>query len=393
MSAHICVIDEQGTIITTNKAWDNFAANNGADKVKCGAGTNYLAICQPALESDSSAKEFIAGISAVINGTLPEFIIDYPCHSPEAEQWFSCKVNPFRVADVTYAVLSHENITWRKEAENRMRKLSRAIEQCPVTIMITDTEGTIEFVNPHFTEMSGYTAAEAIGQTPRLLHSGFTAPEKFKDLWDTIKAGKSWSGEFINRCKDGNVRVEQAQISPLRDEQGIITHYMGIKEDITARKEMEASLLVAKEKAEAANHAKDEFLAVMSHEMRTPMNGVIGMSRMLLESGLSPEQQEYAEIICTCGENLLAIVDDVLSFTRIKGGTQKLELNDFELHSVLEQTTTMFARQIEHTALNLSCRIDPEIPSVLKGDVRRLRQIIANLVSNAIKFTSKGSVI
>jgi PAS domain S-box-containing protein len=240
--------------------------------------------------------------------------------------------------------------------------------------------------------MSGYTAEEAIGQTPRILRSGFTAPEKFKELWDTIKAGKSWSGEFINRNKDGNVRIEQAQISPLRDEQGIITHYMGIKEDITARKEMEATLLVAKEKAEAANKAKDEFLAVMSHEMRTPMNGVIGMSRMLLECGLPPEQQEYAEIVCTCGENLLSIVDDVLSFTKIKGGTQKLELNDFELQLVLEQTATMFDRQIKHASLEFCCRIDPAIPSRLSGDVGKLRQIVSNLVGNAIKFTSKGTV-
>jgi PAS domain S-box-containing protein len=285
------------------------------------------------------------------------------------------------------------DITARKLAETRLAKLSRAVEQSPVTIVITDTSGIIEYVNPHFTQLTGYTSAEAIGQNPRILKSGNTPPEVFEDLWQTITAGKTWEGDVQNKSKDGTQFWEHATISALRDTSGTITHYLAVKEDVTEKKAILLQLTAAKEQAEAANLAKSQFLATMSHEIRTPMNGVIGMSGILLETDLNEEQKEYADIICKSGENLLALINDILDFSKIEAGKIDLELLDFDLRTTLEDTAELFSLRAAEKELELICRIDPVVPSYLRGDPGRLRQIITNLVGNSIKFTHQGEVL
>ena len=272
-------------------------------------------------------------------------------------------------------------------------KLSRAVDQSPVSIVITDTLGIIEFVNPKFTELTGYTAEEAIGQNPRILKSDQTPPQVFERLWETISSGETWEGDVLNKSKDGTLFWEHSKISPLRDETGVITHYLAVKEDITEKKNILEQLTSAKEQAEAASLAKSSFLATMSHEIRTPMNGVIGMTGLLLETGLTDEQKEFTEIVRKSGENLLTIINEILDFSKIEAGKLDLEILDFDLRVALEDTADLLALRASETGLELICRIDPAVPSHLKGDPGRLRQIIINLVGNAIKFTRKGEVV
>ena len=171
------------------------------------------------------------------------------------------------------------------------------MEQSPASVVITDLEGKIEYVNPKFTQVTGYSVEEAIGQNPRILKSGEWPSEAYRELWETITAGKEWRGEFHNKRKDSTLYWEYASISPIRNEKGEITHFLAVKEDITERKLAEAELARAKEAAEAANRAKDQFLANMSHEIRTPMNGIIGMTELVLATELTNEQREYLEIV------------------------------------------------------------------------------------------------
>ena len=392
--SHICVINEQGTIVTTNRAWESFGAENDAIPEHSSIGSNYFFACQPLSgEQDPTVAEFVTGISSVLNGTLPEFIKEYPCHTPTKELWFVCKASRFTINGTIYGVITHEDITWRKVAEQQLRMLSRAVDQSPVSIIITDTQGAIEFVNPHFTTLSGYTAEEVLGKNPRILKSKLTDSYIFEELWATIKAGQSWEGEFINNSKNGDINFEQAKISPLRDDDGIITHFIGIKENINKRKEMEASLVDAKEKAEIASRAKDEFLAVMSHEMRTPLNGLLGMSDLLLDSELTEEQREFADIVHQCGKNLLAIISDILDFTLVRVKKLDVELKDINLRTCLDETMGSFTSRAAGAGLGLTSRIAPEVPSLVRGDGGKVQQILTSLIDNALKFTQRGAVV
>ncbi len=284
------------------------------------------------------------------------------------------------------------DITDLKHLETELHKLSRAVTQSPVSIVITDLNGTIEFVNPRFSELTGYTAEEAIGQNPRILNSGQTPPETFKRMWATLSSGDIWEGEFHNQGKHGRQFWEHAVISSLRDESGTITHYLAVKENITEKKRVLEQLNIAKEKAEAATLAKSQFLATMSHEIRTPMNGVIGMTGLLLETDLTEEQRSYAEIVNRSGENLLGLINDILDFSKIEAGRLDMEILDFDLRTALEDTVELLTFRAEDAGLELICHIDPAVPEYLKGDPGRLRQIITNLAGNAIKFTKKGEV-
>jgi PAS domain S-box-containing protein len=284
------------------------------------------------------------------------------------------------------------DITERRRAEARLRLLSRAVEQSPASIIITDPQGCIEYVNPKFSEVSGYTLQEVRGKTPRILKSELTAPEVYVRLWQTITSGRVWQGEFCNRRKNGSLFWEAASISAVTDANGLVTHFVGVKEDITEMKRAEEELRRAKEAAEAASRAKSEFLANMSHEIRTPMNGVIGMTGLLLDTELADEQREYAETIRHSGETLLALINDVLDFSKIEAGRLDLEILDFDLRSVVEDAAEILALRAQQKGLEFICLIEPQVPALLQGDPGRLRQVLTNLAGNAIKFTTHGEV-
>jgi hypothetical protein len=294
-------------------------------------------------------------------------------------------------------------------AEEGLRRLSTAVEQSPASIVITDLEARIIFVNEAFTKASGYTAAEAIGQNPRILQSGETPPETYRDMWPTLLAGKGWRGEFINKRKDGSRYLELATISPVHDNHGMITHYVAVKEDVTERRRNEAELhahrrhleneveqrtselAAAKEKADAANRAKSEFLANMSHEIRTPMNAIIGLNYLLRQSSLQPDQHEKLLKVSAAAEHLLQIINDILDLSKIEAGKVLLESYAFAPTEVLQNIGAMIRDRAASKGLKL--HIDTRcLPERAVGDVTRLRQVLLNFAGNAIKFTEKGSI-
>ena len=287
---------------------------------------------------------------------------------------------------------THSDITESKKANEQVRKLSRAVEHSHSTIVITDIDANIEFVNPAFTRTTGYTEEEALGQNPRVLKSGDQPVSFYRSMWDTLSAGEVWQGEMHNKRKDDSLYWEFATISPVKNAKGDITHYVAIKDDVTLRKEAEQQLIEAQKQAEAASQAKSEFLANMSHEIRTPMNAIIGMSELTLQTDLKPEQKNYISKVHFSAEVLLGIINDILDFSKIEAGKLDIELVDFSLQSVFDHLETLIGIKAEEQGLLLEVAIADNVPEVLKGDPLRLGQILTNLGNNAVKFTSDGTV-
>jgi len=308
--------------------------------------------------------------------------------------WTEVNINGMYDSDGAFIQLVGvtRDISERKRTETELRKLSRVVEQSPVSIMITDVYGTLEFVNPMFSRLTGYSAEEAIGQNPRMLKSGNTPAETHRNLWLTISAGNTWEGEFHNKGKDGTLFWEHAVISPLRDTAGVVTHYLAVKENITEKKSIMAQLVAAKEQAESANRAKSVFLSNMSHEIRTPMNGVMGMIQLIELTDMSEEQQEYVISLKSSGKNLLSLVNDILDLSKIEAGRISIATAEFELYQAIQdvylmQKSVMFAK-------NLKFNIDfaEDFPVLVEGDQLRVKQIMLNLIGNAVKFTAQGSI-
>ena len=219
-----------------------------------------------------SASEVMADFSKVLS-TGERLTKESHIELKGQSVWFLVAMFPLKneLGDITSIATVARNITQLKQAESVLRKLSRAVEQSSASIIITDINGNIEFINKKTSELTGYAPEELIGKNPRIFKSGETLPEEYKKLWQTIKSGGEWRGEFHNKKKNNELFWELASLSALRDENEIITHFLAIKEDITFRKEMEGLLRSALDKAEESNKLKSNLLNNMSHELRTPM--------------------------------------------------------------------------------------------------------------------------
>jgi PAS domain S-box-containing protein len=285
-----------------------------------------------------------------------------------------------------------EAVRERQRVESEVLKLSHAMEQTGSTVIITDTRGKIEYVNPKFTAITGYTREEAVGQTPRLLKSGVQDEKVFDELWQTVSSGREWRGELCNRSKSGELYWALASISPVRSPDGETVHYVAVMEEITDRKRAEEELRQAKEAADAASLAKSAFLASMSHEIRTPINGIVGMIELVLGTELADEQKEYLNMARTSADALMALLGDILDFSKIEAGKLELERIKFRLGSCVGDLVKSVALHGHQKGLEVGWRVDPDVPDHLVGDPGRLRQVLINLLGNAIKFTEQGEV-
>jgi len=251
LNAHIAVLDRGGTIIAVNEAWERFARENG-DNVEnntSGVGQNYLDVCRRAAEEGAEdARGVLEGIQDILSGAQSLFTCEYAAHSASQQRWFSLYVTPLQ-AGQGGAVVTHLEVTTLKQAERQLRLQSAALEAAPNAMMITDRSGMIVWVNPAFTQLTGYSSHEAVGHNSRLVNSGAHESSYFRNMWNTILAGDVWKNEIRNRRKNGSVYTGEIMIAPVRDEQGEISHFVDIETDITERKqherELEAIVVVA----------------------------------------------------------------------------------------------------------------------------------------------------
>ncbi|MFC1758126.1 PAS domain S-box protein [Planctomycetota bacterium] len=418
---------------------------------------------------------------------------------------------------VLHAVV--RDVAEQRKSKERLRQLSAAVEQSPTSTVITDKHANIVYVNSRFTEITGYTQEETVGQNPRILSSGETPKGTFALMWKTLSKGEVWRGEFRNKKKNGELYWELATVAPIRNLRDEITHFVALKEDITYRKQVEdelreseiksrtlldgspvcikiidldsrlqymsaagatqlkiadissfygqtyppefypesmrapliehlerakagqassvespvldtegselwyhttftpaldddgqtmyviassveiteqkmaeASLIEAKESAESSNRAKSEFLANMSHEIRTPMTAILGFTDLLLDSVEKPEDIDAVRTVKDNGDYLIDLINDILDLSKIEAGKIEMELIECSAHEIVADVASLMRVRAAAKGLPLDVRFDGPIPMKIQSDPTRLRQILINIVGNAIKFTETGSV-
>jgi PAS domain S-box-containing protein len=293
-----------------------------------------------------------------------------------------------------------QDITARREAElalresqSEARKLSLVAAKTDSPVLIGSPDGRIEWANEAFCRVMEYPLSEVIGKNPAHFMIGpDTNARTLAKIRAAMSRGEGISTDVVNYSKSGRKYHLHVEIQPVHGASGELENFIAIETDITGRVETETQLRRAKAEADDASRAKSEFLASMSHEIRTPMNGVIGMTSLLLETRLNEEQRDYVSTIRTSGEALLTIINDILDFSKIESGKMELDHSPFELSLCLEDALDLFALQAAAKKLEIGYHIATDVPTWIVGDVTRLRQVIVNLVNNAVKFTPSGSV-
>lgn len=273
------------------------------------------------------------------------------------------------------------DITERKQNEEKLRKLSRAIEQSPVSVMITDAKGSIEYVNYKFTEVTGYSVQEAIGKNPRFIQSNLTPAEVYQSMWEALSEGKEWRGKLQNQKKNGELFWEEMYISPIRDSEGRTTNYVAVKEDITERMQIE--------------RMKSEFISTVSHELRTPLTSIRG-SLALIAGGVAGELpaavKPMIDIAHKNSERLILLVNDILDMEKIEAGRMEFSIEPIMLMSLLEQSLESNRAYAEQ--FKIAFELENSVPeAVIQVDSNRLLQVLANLLSNAAKFSHAGGKV
>ncbi|MCF8198697.1 MAG: PAS domain S-box protein [Sulfuritalea sp.] len=355
---------------------------------------------------------------AMLEAHLPFKNFEYPIIGNSGElRWYSINGEPLfdESGRFTGYQGTGRNITQQKLAEQELRVAATAFES-QEGIAVTDAQGVIVRVNRAFSSITGFSAEDAADQTLNMLDSGQHDAAFFANMAKSLGHSGTWQGEIWNRRKSGETYPAWLMITAVKDDDGVISHYVNTFTDITARRKAEAEirmlnteleqrvrdrttdleianrlLTTAKEEAEAANLAKSSFLANMSHEIRTPMNGIIGMAHILRRDGVTPKQQERLDKIDMAADHLLSIINNILDISKIESGKFVLEEVPITLSSLMGNVISILSERAKAKGINLQIKSVP-FPSGLHGDPTRLQQALLNYATNAIKFTDAGSI-
>lgn len=303
--------------------------------------------------------------------------------------------NYLKVLPLTIDKTIRRNLSEKRLAavEEELKQLSIVASKTSNAVIIYNCELKVQWVNEAFCSMSGYSFLEVKGTSGEIrTKDRRNIFEDKKVIEEVLNRKKSFTYETLNRTKSGAEYWALTTLTPIIDVNGDVNKIIAIESDITANKKVEHELTEAKEKAEESKRIKEEFLANMSHEIRTPLNGIKGFTDLLMKSKQSPEHKKYLEAIRFSTGNLLAIINDILDFSKIEAGKMEIEKTLFYLRDLMESIFNSFVFQAQEKGLKLTKKIEDKIPESLLGDPVRINQVVTNLMSNALKFTEKGSI-
>jgi len=310
--------------------------------------------------------------------------------------WINMKIVPLETVNKSSPchLCMIEDITDRHSKESDLRKLSRAVQQSPVSIIITDLDGKIIYVNPKVSEVTGYKPDELLGKNIRIMKSGETPKENYIQLWETILSGNDWRGEFLNKKKSGELFWESASLSPIFNSKNVITNFLAIKEDITERKKVIAELESAKHKAELSDRLKTAFINNISHETRTPLNSILGFSSLLLQSDYTYEERtQFHSIIKASSDRLLNTISNYMDMALITSGNIIVNPKVFTLNQMLRSLWNQFKPLCDVKKLQLRLQIpDQSEIRTLCSDAEMISKIFSHLLDNSVKFTNQGEI-
>lgn len=369
----ILILDAGGKMISIN---ESFAHMHGY------AVEELLELNLRNLDTPEMAKQLPQMIARVLAGeTIHIEVAHY--HKQGHIIWLSVSSSLIHIGDESFIQAFHNDITDRKKNEQQIKHLSQAVEQSPVSIVITDTKGNIEYVNPKFEESTGYSFAEVKGENPRILKSGHITPGEYKQLWETIVQGKTWIGELQNRKKNGELFWEMASISSMYDDQGEITHYLAIKEDITLRKQSELRLLRSEAELKSSNTELENFAYIASHDLQEPLR-MISSFLSLLErrtiTKLDEASKEFMHFAVDGALRMKMLIKDLLEYSKI--GTNKESFCITDLNVLLQFCTQVLQEKIKAKKALITIH---DLPLV-KVNEGLITQLFINLLSNALKY-------
>lgn len=397
LSAHIAIVDDQGTVLAVNEAWRVFARQHGLRLPAYGVGANYLAATRPAAEQgDESAQQALAGITEVLADRKSTFRMSYPCHFDGEKRWFLLIATCFRHQGDLLAVIAHENITEQKLAEEKLRedelalaRLASIVQSSDDSIVSLSLDGRLNSWNPASRRMYGYTAEEAIG-----LPIGRIIPRPDGETWpealERLRQGEALvAAESVGMHKDGTRFVIATTISPLRNVRGEVIGASVVTKDIAELKD--ALQEAAKRSAEIealreTNKLKDHFLSTISHEMKTPLSLIMGYTELLEDVC---HEVTLIQGIQEGSRRLTKHINSILDYSALLGGTLPIDLVEIGLQEVVDWAIGEVKPSFDRLGIGLEVSIPPDLPPIT-CDPRRLVQMLTELLDNAAKFTPSG---
>jgi PAS domain S-box-containing protein len=309
------------------------------------------------------------------------------------EVWFWCRLTPaWENGKLSHVVMSLTDISARKERDAAIRRLASIVNQTSEAIVSMSPEGVIETWNPAAEQLFGYSAREARGK-----HVSILAPEGHRAQQESLREALRQGGEVktietVRVARNGELLDVKIALTPLLDATGLNTGSVAVIRDVRKEHKLASALVEAKNSAEESNAEKSQFLANMSHEIRTPLNGVIGMIQLLQDTDLSEEQLDFVDTLGTSSDALLAVINDILDYSKIEGGHVALEKVTFDPRQLVRETAAAFAGSVRRKGITLSLASDQNVPAALSADPHRIRQVLSNLIGNAVKFTERGGI-